>query len=261
MLAAAGVAALLSSKAFAVGPALDAVHSAWDENAYYSGFGGPLPPGIVEGSAGFSTIGDYSGRVPALAGPDITTNKTDSTVLTTINTGLFSGTDANLYGFDVTNSATFSASIPSTSLILALFNSSGGAIAASIGGPTDAITSASAGATISPGFYWLGIADSPLYPENKEAQNLFGLTNTSTGVFTPAGGITDLALATDPNIAWTLPLGDASPLISNTSFVAAGSTITLAGSNFAVVPEPTSIGLLGTLSLGLLTRRRKLARR
>jgi hypothetical protein len=255
-----GFGAMLNSHALAVGPALDANHSAWDENAYYNGFGGPLPAAVVEGSTGFSTIGDYSGRTVALAGPDITKNVVDSTVLTTINTGLFSGTDANLYEFQVTNSSTFSASIGNTTAILALFNSSGGAVAASIGGTADAITSASAGVTISPGYYWIGIADSPLYPQNAEGQNLFGLAAGSPGVFTPAGGITDLALATDPHIAWTLPSGDASPLLANTSFVAPSSTITLAGSEFAVVPEPASVGLIGTLSLGLLARRNRRAR-
>jgi hypothetical protein len=258
-LVAIGAGGLWSSQALAVGPALDSNHAQWDENAYDSGFGGPLPPGIVEGSAGFSTIGDFSGRTIALAGPDITTNKTDSTVLTTINTGLFSGTDANLYKIAVTNPATFSASVTSTSLILAIFNSSGGAVAASVGGPTDALTGANTGIT-SPGLYWIGIADQPLYPQNAEAQNLFGLTNTSIGVFTPASGITDLSMATDPNIAWTLPNGDVSPLLSNTSFLAAGSNITLAGAGYAVVPEPASIGLLGIISLGLLGRRKKVAR-
>jgi hypothetical protein len=256
----AGVAGLLSSQALATGPALDSTtHAAWDENAYYNGFGGALPSGIVEGSTGFSTIGDYSGRTIALAGPDITTNKTDSTVLTTINTGLFSGTDANLYEIAVTNPATFNVSIPSTSLILAIFNSSGGAIAASVGGPTDALTGANTGITKA-GLYWVGIADQPLYPENAEAQNLFGLTNTSTGVFTPVAGITVLNLATDPHIAWTLPNGDASALLSNTSFTAPSSTITLAGAGYAVVPEPASIGLLTIISVGMLGRRKKVAR-
>lgn len=255
-LAALGFSAMLGSQAFAVGPALDATnHAQWDENAYYSGFGGALPPGIVEGSAGFSTIGDYSGRVLSNATPDITSNHVDSTVLTTINTGLFAGTDANLYEIQITNPATFSASVPGTSLILAIFNASGGAVAASIGGPSDAILGATVGIT-SPGLYWVGIADPPLYPQNNEAQNIFGLTG-SAGVFTPAAGITDLDLALDPNIAWTLPNGDASPLLTNTSFVAAGSTITLAGSNFASVPEPATMGVLGALSLGLLARRRK----
>jgi hypothetical protein len=254
----AALGTLLGSQALAVGPALHASnHAQWDENAYDNGFGGALPAGIVEGSAGFSTIGDFSGRTVALAGPDITTNMTDNTVLTTIATSLFAGTDANLYEVKVTNPATFSVSIPSTSLILAMFNSTGGAIAASVGGPTDALTGANTGIT-SPGLYWIGIADQPLYPQNAAAQNLFALTNTSTGVFTPAAGITDLSLATDPNIAWTLPNGDASPLLSNTSFLAPSSTITIGGgAGFAVVPEPASIGLLSVLTVGLLGRRRR----
>ncbi len=257
----AGLSVLVGSSAFATGPALDATnHSQWDENAYYSGFGGALPPGIVEGSSGFSTIGDYSGRTVALATPDLTTNTVDNSPLTTISTGLFSGTDVNLYGINITNPSTFSASVPSTTLILALFNSNGGAIAASIGGTADALTGANTGIT-APGGYWIGIANSTEYPQNAEAQNLFNLSSGVAGVYTPAAGITDLALASNPVTAWALPASDTTnALITNTSFVAPSSTITLTGTGFAVVPEPTSLSLVGCAAFGLLSRRRRVAR-
>jgi len=231
--------------------ALDATnHSQWDEDYFYLGFGGPAPAGAVEYSVGFSTIGDFDGRV--LSNAAVTTNTVDSSPLTTISTFLFTGTDANLYEINITNPAAFSASVPSTSLVLALFSSNGTALAASIGGASDAITGANAGIT-SPGLYYIGIADSGGYPENAEAQNIFGLTGAA-GVFTPA--TSDAVLATDPNIAWTLTSG-VPGLLQNVSFFAGSSTITLAGSGFAVTPEPASLALLACGATALLSRRRR----
>jgi len=235
--------------------ALDgANHSQWDEDDYYNGFGGPAPAGIVEYSTGFSTIGDFDGRV--ISNAAVTTNKVDSSPLTSISTFLFAdgSNDANLYQFTITNPSTFSASIPSTDLVLALFNSSGAGLAASLGGT--AITAANAGVT-TPGIYYIGIADNGLYPQNNEGQNIFGLTGAA-GVFTPAGGVTDTALGTSELTSWTLP-GASGPagVLSNTSFVAPSSTITLTGSGFAVVPEPASMSILLAGGLGLLARRRK----
>jgi len=234
---------------------LDSVnHSQWDEDDYYNGFGGPAPSGIVEYSTGFSTIGDFDGRV--LSNAAVTSNTVDSSPLTTISTFLFANgsNDANLYKFTITNPSTFTASIPSTSLILALFSSNGTGLAASIGGTADTITAANAGVTTA-GTYYIGIADTGLNPENAEGQNIFGLAGTA-GVF--SASTSDAVLATDPFIAWTAP-GDGGPagLLTNTSFTAPSSTISLTGSGFAVVPEPASISLLVAGGVGLLARRRR----
>jgi PEP-CTERM motif len=254
LVAGLGLATVFGSHAFAVGPAVDpVVQSQWDENAYYSGFGGAAPAGLVEYSAGFSTIGDYDGRVLSNSG---VTKSFSTTTLTTISTGLFSGTDANLYEISITNPATFTASLPSTSLILALFSANGTGLAASIGTP---ITGAAAGVT-SPGLYYIGLANSGMYPQNAENLPIFGGLAGGTGIYTPTSG--DAVLGTDGFTAWTTP-GDgnsAAPnYLTNTSFVAGGSTITLTGAGFAVVPEPASIGLLGVGALGLLGRRRRQA--
>jgi hypothetical protein len=248
VVAALALGASLASQAFAGLNASN--HAEWDEDFYFNSFGGAAPAGSVEYSVGFSTLANtLDGRV--LSNAAVTTNTVDSTVLTTINTHLFSGTDANLYKIQITNPAAFSASVPSTSLIIALFKSDGTGLAASIGGVADAVTGTNAGVT-TPGLYYLGIANSGMNPENAAGQNIFGLTGVA-GVFTPVTG--DKVLATDPTIAWTL--STAPGLLSNTSFTAPSSTITLAGANFAVVPEPASLSVLGLSAAALLLRRKR----
>ncbi|MGA2442322.1 MAG: PEP-CTERM sorting domain-containing protein [Tepidisphaeraceae bacterium] len=226
-------------------------HTQWVEDYYYSGFGGPAPSGAVEYSAGFSTIADFDGRV--LSNAAVTTNTVDGSPLDSISTELFTGTDANLYKFKITDPSTFSASITSTSLVLALFASDGTALAASIGGASDAINASNDGVTTA-GTYYIGIANPGGYPENNEGQNIFGLTG-ATGDFAPAAGVTDLLLSTNPAIAWTT--GGAYPgLLQNVSFFASGSTITLSDSGYAVVPEPSTLALL-VGGAGLMLRRRR----
>jgi hypothetical protein len=247
-IAVVGATFCLASHAMA---ALDAAnHSQWDEDSFFLSFGGPAPAGAVESSVGFSTIGDFDGRV--LSNAAITSNFVDSSPLTTISSGLFNGTDANLYKIQITNPASFSASVPSTNLILALFNANGKGLAASIGGAGDAITGANAGVT-APGFYYIGIADTGGNPQNAAAQNIFGLTGAA-GVFTPVTA--DAVLATDPQIAWTITSGDAG-LLTNTSFLAPSSTITLAGATFAV-PEPATLGVCAAGAAMLFARRRSI---
>ena len=237
-----GIASLGMLTGFAHAKLNPSNHSQWIEDYYYNGFGGAAPAGVIEYSVGFSTIADFDGRV--LSNPSVTTNKLDGSPLTSINTELFTGTDANLYEFTITNPSTFSASITSSNLVLALFGSDGTGIAASQGGAADAIT----GASLSPGIYYLGIANPGMYPENAEGQNIFGLSGTA-GVYTPVTA--DAVLGTNAGTAWTL--GSAYPgLLQNVSFFASGSTITLGGAGFAVVPEPASVSLLLVGSLGLL---------
>jgi hypothetical protein len=256
ILAAAASGLLLSSAAFAVpnyqSPGI------WNEGPYFNSFGGPLPPGIVEGSAGFSTIGDYDGRVIANAG--VTTDTADGSPLTTINTGLFSGTDVNLYEIAITNPAAFTASVPNTTAMLALFNSTGTALAASIGGTADALNSSNDGVT-APGIYYIALADAAsagLFPSNNAGGLLFGAPAVA-GVYAPVS-LADMTLSTNANQAWASSTGaPTSPLLTNTSFSAPSSTITLTGAGFAVVPEPTTLGILAAGSLGLLARRRKRA--
>ena len=254
-------AALVASNVLAVGPAINpADHTQFNENAYYNGFGGPLPAGIIEGSSGFSTIGDYSGRTTALAA--VTSNPFDAQVLTTINTGLFSGSDVNVYKIKVVNPATFSASVPSTSLILSLFDSTGTAVASTVGNAL----SLTNGVVTTPGQYYLAIANSQNVAQNASGQALFNgqvaLTTTPAGIYLPnllnSGGT---ALAGTPSIAFSIPAAATTGnnnLLTNTSFTAGGSTITLAGANYSV-PEPATLtALAGVAAVGMIRRRRSI---
>jgi PEP-CTERM motif len=237
-----------SSHALAALNPLD--HTQWVEDYYYNGFGGAAPPGLVESSVGFSTIGDYDGRV--LSNAAVTTNMVDGSALDSINTELFAIQDANLYEFKITDPSTFSASNASGGLVMALFASDGTALSAAVG--ASALNSSNDGVTAA-GTYYIGLATASDYPENNEGENIFGLTG-ATGVFSPV--VSDKVLSTDQYIAWTNP-GDADPgdLLANTSFLAGGDVITLTGSAYAVVPEPTSIMLLMVGGTGLMLRRRK----
>ena len=107
--------------------------------------------------SGFGTIAQFDGRLTSNA--SVTTNKTDGTVLTTIESDLWATQDANLYEIQITNPSTFTASLPGTgnNLILALFKSDGTAkLQAAIGGTGsgDTITGAP-----SAGLYYIGIGD------------------------------------------------------------------------------------------------------
>lgn len=244
--------------AFINGPAAlnPANHAEWDENGYFNSFGGAPPAGTVEFFiSGFGTTGNFDGRV--ISNSSVTTNTADGTVLTSIVTDLWTTQDANLYKIQITNPSTFSASLPGTgnNLVLALFKADGTAVQAAIGGAGsgDTITGAP-----SAGIYYIGIGDPNDIPLNSAGQNLFGITASTPGVYSPAA-LSDITLGTNAYTAWSLPGGSSGPLLGNGTLLATNSTITLTGAGFAVVPEPTTLGILGAGSLGLLARRRKRA--
>ncbi|WP_428936725.1 PEP-CTERM sorting domain-containing protein [Fontivita pretiosa] len=251
------VAAAATAAGFALAGAAPALagldpanHSIWRENAG-SSFGAP-PANAVEFSptTGFGSVYDLSGRVVALA--EVTENTLDSTPLGSIVPRVWNLTDADLFRIKITDPSNFSASITSTTLILALFAEDGTALAASTGGGTaNAITGAAAGLS-TPGIYHIGIALAGMFPKNNAGQDLFDLS--TTGVKLP-NALADQKLGTDPFTAWTQPGAGATTLIGNTSFTAPGSTITLSGADFAV-PEPASIAAVMLGGLVLVQRRR-----
>jgi len=226
-------------------------HANWVED--YGFYSGTVPASAVEWAppSGFGSPYDEDGRL--ISNAAVTQNTVDGTVLTSISSNLFALNDANLYKIQITNPAAFSASITSTSAVLALFAADGTALAASVGGSANPIT----GTYVpSPGQYFIGVAVTGGYPQNNAGQNLFGLTSGFTGVTGPSV-LSDLKLATDPTIAWTLPGAGATYLIGDTSFTAPGATISLAGANFSVTPEPTVLGLLGLAGVLTQLRRRR----
>lgn len=223
-------------------------HSQWDgENNFY--FGAAPPAGAVEWGppSGFGAYWQPYGRVLATAA--ITENTIDNTPLAKINTRLVAVNDAGLFKIKITDPVGFTATVPSTVLVMALFGADGTAVAASIGGAGYAITGAP-----SAGDYYIGLAVSGGYPQNAAGENIFGLDGTA-GVFAPQA-LADTKLATDPFIAWTKPGAGAATLIGSTSFTAPSSIITLTGANFAV-PEPATVALLGITGLLVIGRRRR----
>ena len=224
------------------------------EPEYFNSFGGPVPAGYaqyaaVSGGFGF-TIADKDGRTLSTAAAI----NNGSTTLTTINPSLWLGGDAVLFQIAIANPATFTAQIAGASStdILALFNSSGTALSAAVGGGT--VLGPSNDGITAPGVYYIGTSTPGYYPENAEGQNIFGLTATD-GAYSPV--TSDLVLSSTDYQAWTLPgtapanpgqiIGTSSEFISGS-----GADISLTG-----VPEPASASLLVVGGLGLLARRRK----
>lgn len=222
-------------------------HSQWDgENNFYFG---TLPAEAVEWGppSGFGAYWQPYGRVLATAA--ITENTIDNTPLAKINTRLVAVNDAGLFKIKITDPVGFTASVPSTVLVMALFGADGTAVSASIGGAGYEISGAPAA-----GDYYIGLAVGGGYPQNDAGENIFGLDGTA-GVFAPQA-LADTKLSTDPFIAWTKPGAGAATLIGSTSFTAPSSIITLTGADFAV-PEPATVALLGLTGLLFAARRRR----
>lgn len=202
---------------------------------------------------------DIPGRVISNAAITATTTPTP---LTTITMRLWSVSDADLFKIRVTDPAAFSASITSTTNILALFSADGTAIAASRGGgAANAITGAQFPLTV--GEYFIGESQASGafggstfgVPRNDANSPLFDFT--TDGVKLPAVQA-DMKLSTDPFIAWTIR-NASNPmfLIGPSTFTSGGSTITLAGAEAILVPEPAAAAVLATLAGGVTLRRRR----
>lgn len=220
------------------------------------GFGSAtLPAGTQEyfsDSFGGSTTYYYDRFGRTIANADVTTNLIDPGNLTQITMRLWTGSDADLFKIRIVNPAIFSASITSATNILSLFAEDGTAIAASRnGGPLT-------GASLAPGFYFIGESQASGafgattfgVPRNDAGQPLFDFS--TDGLKTPIAQA-DMKLSTDPFEAFTTNNGTF--LIGPSTFTSPGSAITLAGADFAVIPEPAAAALV-LLAGGLALRRR-----
>lgn len=220
----------------------------------------PVPPaGVAEISAvgGFGGRYDRYGRL--LSNANVTDRKVDGgNSLNRIQPGLWSAGDADLFKFRIEDPSSFSAYVTSTTVILALFDSNGIALAAARGGGTaNAITDAAIDAALTPGDYYIGVATGGAVlgvPRNNANQALFDFA--TAGVKNPIAGLSDYALSTDPFIAWTIA-GTPPALLPGTSnfLVGNSSHILLTGSNFAI-PEPATLGLLAAAGAMALRRSR-----
>jgi hypothetical protein len=247
--------------------AVNASAAIWTEQAS-GGFGSStLPPGTAEyfpDSFGGTTTYYYDvhGRVTSNA--EVTSNFVGAT-LTQINPTLWSGTDADLFKFQITDPTNFTAYVVNATNKLVLFDSTGKAVAGVTGGSaSSAGTNVIKGSDIAglvAGQYFIGESNSGGQPHNNAGTSIFDFS--STGEVFPLFSVPDKVLASDPYVAWGLSnttTAGGPYLIGPSTFTTGQSNIFLTGSNFSAVPEPTSIGILGTVALGLLARRRKAAR-
>ena len=176
--------------------------------------------------------------------------------LTSITGTIGTATDADLYILTISNTTTFSATVPGSTTIdtsLFLFTSTGAPVIANDDASGTSIEAAiPAGnallTTLAAGTYYLGISLSQNEPVNASDQLLFTVDQPTTNVRGPASGLN--------------PAGE-SDFNGNTAFAETGPyTILLTGaSTFATpVPEPganVARGLGGIASLVVLRRLRR----
>lgn len=193
---------------------------------------GARPAGSQEwnGNTGFSEVWDFHGRTVALA--EVISDSTINLIQPRLWTN-----DADLWQITVTDAANFSASVGGGHT-LALFDSSGNALAAVVSGVIDSSWLSGNGV------YYLGLGADGSNPRNAAGTNIFALSGTASA---PVAG--DVVLAADPFVAWEKNNSANGQLIGPGNFTRPSSNVTLA------IPEPASMALLGLGGLAMLRRR------
>ena len=195
---------------------------------------GTTPAGALEnnGAVGFGEVWDRWGRT--LAGAEVISNSTINVIQPRLWTN-----DADLWQITVTDASSFSASVVGAHT-LALFDSSGNALAAVVGGTIGSSWLSGNGV------YYLGLGADGSNPRNAAGTNIFALSGTASA---PVAG--DIVLAANPAVAWEKNnlAGSPSGLVGPGNFTRPNANVKLA------IPEPASMALLGLGGLAMLRRR------